>query len=259
MRAPAASSPSLWAATIPDHEVVAGEPLRADTDVDVAIVGAGYTGLWTAYYLAAADPGLRIAVIERDHVGFGASGRNGGWCSALLATSWRELAARHGRDAAIAMKRAMQDTVDEVGRVAAAAGADFVKGGTISLARTAAQHARLAGVVDEARSFGFGDEDVRWLTRAEIETSCRASATRAALYTPHCAAVHPLRLAHAVARACVDRGVRLHDRTSVVDAAPRRVTTTGGDRARRGGRRRHRGVHRRSARAPPRPRSPSTP
>src|SRR5919106_6375371 len=106
---------SLWMDTL-DEEITPRPPLDGDLDVDVAIVGAGYTGLWTAYYLLRADPGLRIAVLEREVAGFGASGRNGGWCSALFAASHAKIARRYGRDAAIAMQRAMTDTVDEIGR-----------------------------------------------------------------------------------------------------------------------------------------------
>ena len=62
-------------------------PLDGDTEVDVAIVGAGFTGLWTAYHLLRGDPGLRVLVVERQVAGFGASGRNGGWCSALFPAS----------------------------------------------------------------------------------------------------------------------------------------------------------------------------
>ena len=104
---------------------------------DVAIVGAGYTGLWTAYYLQRADPSLRIVVLEAEIVGFGASGRNGGWCSALVRREPRPRPRRrHGRDAVVAMQRAMFDTVDEIGRVIAAEGidCDLGKGGTVSVA-----------------------------------------------------------------------------------------------------------------------------
>ena len=110
--------PSLWPATGPDDVVVARR-LDGDLDVDVAIVGAGYTGLWTALSLLEAEPALRVVVVERHHVGFGASGRNGGWCSALLPISLTALERRHGREAAIAWQRAMIDTVDDVGRFAA--------------------------------------------------------------------------------------------------------------------------------------------
>src|SRR6266702_8673883 len=88
--------------------------LPGSTEADVCIVGAGYTGLWTAYYLSRADPGLRIVVLEASFAGYGASGRNGGWCSALFPASLGKLARMAGREAAIAMYRAMQRTVDEV-------------------------------------------------------------------------------------------------------------------------------------------------
>src|SRR5688572_20303700 len=74
---------SLWHETA-GESFKARAPLPGDIDVDVAIVGAGYTGLWTAYYLHSIDPSLRIALVERKIAGFGASGRNGGWCSALF-------------------------------------------------------------------------------------------------------------------------------------------------------------------------------
>ena len=213
---------------MPVGEVVRGRPVDGALDVDVAIVGAGYTGLWTAYYLARADPSMRIAVIEREHVGFGASGRNGGWCSALLATGLPQLAAQHGRAAAIAMQRAMHDTVDEVAKVATSFGTEVVKGGTVSLARNAAQHARLAAEVDEARAFDLGEDDLRWLTTAERREQCNVVDARAALFTPHCAVVHPLRLANALAGATVGAGVALHDLTAVDAIEPHRLTTSAG-------------------------------
>jgi glycine/D-amino acid oxidase-like deaminating enzyme len=215
---------------MPVDRTVAGQPLPGELAVDVAIVGAGFTGLWTALALSQRDPTLRIAVLERHTVGFGASGRNGGWCSALLTTSLTTLADAHGRDAAIAAQRTMHAAVDEVGRFAAAAPDDagFHKGGTVTFARTPAQHARLAADVDEARAFGFGSPDLRWMTDDELAAVGRPPGTIAALFTPHCAAVHPLRLVHAVARAAVDAGVRLHTSTAVVAVEPGRVTTPAG-------------------------------
>ena len=139
------------------HETVPGtlepcDPLPGDLDVDVAIAGAGYTGLWTAYYLSRADPALKIAVCERDIAGFGASGRNGGWCSALFPASLGKLERMAGRDAAIAMYRAMQATVDEVGRVTAAEGIDchWAKGGTVHFARSATQLERARAEIGRA-------------------------------------------------------------------------------------------------------------
>ncbi|HEU4808624.1 MAG TPA: FAD-binding oxidoreductase, partial [Homoserinimonas sp.] len=130
--------------------------LPGDIAADVAIVGGGLTGLWTAYYLARRDPSLRIVVLEKEIAGFGASGRNGGWCSALFPTSAAGLERRHGRDAAIRMRRAMVDTVDEVGRVVAEEriDCDYIKGGTISFVRSPAQRVRAAAEVAEAERFG---------------------------------------------------------------------------------------------------------
>ena len=155
---------SLWweaiAAPLPPRPA-----LTEDLDVDVCIVGGGFTGLWTAHALALADPSLRVAVLEREVAGFGASGRNGGWCSALFATSDAALARQHGTEAMRAMRRAMQETVDVVGASAASEGIDchFAKGGSVDLVRSEAQRARALAEVDEARALGFGEDDVRWL------------------------------------------------------------------------------------------------
>ena len=129
---------SFWHDTVPGT-LAPGEPLPGDTEADVAIVGSGLTGLWTAYYLHKADPTLRIVLCEREIAGYGASGRNGGWCSALFPASLAKLERMSDRAGAIAMQRAMHETVDEVGRVAAAEGIDchWAKGGTVTLARSA--------------------------------------------------------------------------------------------------------------------------
>src|ERR671923_5863 len=122
-----------------------GDPLDATLDVDVAVVGAGYTGLWTAYYLRRADPGLRVAVLEREVAGFGASGRNGGWCLGFLPMDLERLARRAGHGPAMALQREMFRTVDEVGRGAALEGIDchFHKGGTLQLATSPVELERL--------------------------------------------------------------------------------------------------------------------
>jgi glycine/D-amino acid oxidase-like deaminating enzyme len=205
--------------------------LGGDLTVDVAIVGAGFTGLWTAYYLAAADPGLRIAVLESEFAGFGASGRNGGWCSALFPVSTGRIARHHGREAALAQRRAMFDTVDEVGRVAAAEGIDidWAKGGTVTLAASAAQEERLRAELAEEREWGFGDDDVRWLSADEARARIGvATDVRGALYTPHCAAIHPAKLARGLADLVTARGVQLFEGTRVTRIEPGRAVTANG-------------------------------
>src|SRR3984957_3840305 len=205
-------------------------PLPSVLDVDVAIAGAGFTGLWTAYYLAGASPGLRIAVCEREIAGFGASGRNGGWCSAYFPASLAKLERMAGRDRAIALYRAMEDTVDEVGRVVAAEGIDchWAKGGALQLARSPAQLERAIDYVNESRSYGFGEDDVRLLTAAETAEQVTADRVVGATYTPHCAAIHPARLARGLAEAVRRRGVRVFEGTPVTEIAPGRLVTTRG-------------------------------
>jgi len=112
---------SYWFDNLPGP-VTPRQPLPGNLEADVVIVGAGYTGMWTAYYLSAIDPGLRVAVLEREVAGYGASGRNGGWCSAFFAVSPESLTKSYGLDAMGAMQRAMQHSVDEVGAAAAAEG-----------------------------------------------------------------------------------------------------------------------------------------
>ena len=225
---------SFWHDTVPGT-LEPGDPLPGDLDADVAIAGAGYTGLWTAYYLSCADPGLKIAVCEREIAGFGASGRNGGWCSALFPASLGKLERMAGRDAAIGMQRAMQATVDEVGRAAAAEGIDchWAKGGTVQLARSATQLERAIHEVAEARSFGFGEQDLRLLPKADARALAGATDVVGGIYTPHCAAIHPARLARGLAEVVRRRGVSLFERTPVLRIEPGQlVTATGTVRAR---------------------------
>jgi glycine/D-amino acid oxidase-like deaminating enzyme len=225
---------SFWHDTVPGS-LEPGDPLPGDLDADVAIVGAGYTGMWTAYYLSQADPGLKIVICEREIAGFGASGRNGGWCSALFPASLGKLERMAGAGAATAMYRAMQATVDEVGRVTAAEGIDchFAKGGTVEFARSEVQLERAAEDIAEARSFGFGEEDLRLMSAVEVSELAGVTGALGGTFTPHCAAIHPARLARGLASVLRGRGVSLFERTPVAEIGPRQlVTATGTVRAR---------------------------
>ncbi len=210
--------------------LVPGDPLPGDAQADVAIVGAGFTGLWTAYYLHRADPSLRIVVCEREIAGYGASGRNGGWCSALFPASLTKLARMAGRSGAIAMQRAMHETVDEVGRVAAAEGIDchWAKGGTVMLARSPLQLDRARDEVAEARQFDFGEDDLRLLTAAEAAKLADATQVAGGTYTPHCAAIHPARLVRSLAEVVRRSGVSIYEGTQVQEIHAGRVVTTTG-------------------------------
>ena len=220
---------SLWHDTA-DDDWAPRPALPGDLDVDVAVVGAGYTGLWTAYYLKRADPSLRIVVLEREVAGFGASGRNGGWCSALFPASVAWLAARYGEERAVAQHRAMQATLDEIAQVVAAEDIDcgFTKGGTVVVARTPQQLDRARSEVTEARRWGFGEDDLALLGADEARTRLAAAGALGATYTPHCAAVHPARLVRGLARAVERLGVTVHERTPVTRIEPGGVSTPTG-------------------------------
>ena len=220
---------SFWHDTVPGS-LEPQDPLNGDCDADVAIAGAGFTGLWTAYYLKMARPELRVVVCEREIAGFGASGRNGGWCSALFPASLSKLDRMGGRDAAIAMYRAMQQTVDEVGTAVAAEGIDchWAKGGTVQLARSAVQLERARAEIAEAREFGFGPEDLDLLDRDAATAIAAADGVLGGVYTPHCAAIHPSRLARGLAEAVRRHGVALHESTPVTRIEPGALVTAAG-------------------------------
>ena len=220
---------SLWHETA-DDDWTPRARLPGSTEVDVAIVGAGFTGLWTAYHLAQADPGLRIAVVEREVAGFGASGRNGGWCSALFPAAAERVAKPTGRDAAIGLLRALQDSVRTVGEVVQAEGIDahYHRGGTLVLARTPTQLRRLRAKVATARDWGQGEDDIALLDAEAARNRCHATSVLGAAFTPHCAAVHPARLVRGLARAVERRGVRIHEQTAVHEITPGRVRTAAG-------------------------------
>jgi len=222
-------SRSLWLDGVPG-ELAPRRSLGTPLDVDVAIVGAGYTGLWTAYYLKKADPHLRIAVLEREIAGFGASGRNGGWCSSYFAGSRETTAKRHGRHAAVAMQKAMFDTVDEVGRVVGEEGIDarFHKGGILAQASNPPQLRRAQQELEYERSWGFGEQDYRLLSAEEAQSRIAATGSLGAFYTPHGACVDPARLARGLAEVVERLGVPIYERTPALSMTDHRVDTPAG-------------------------------
>lgn len=215
---------------MPDDEIARPASTDATADADVLVVGAGYTGLWTAWYLTRHDPTLRIVVVEREHVGFGASGRNGGWCSALLPMGLDQIATRSGAASASRFQRAMHETVREVDDFARVHGPPAMvhRGGTIDLARSPAQERRLRHHLDEYRRHGFGDDDYRWLDADAARDHCAASSVVGGILTPHCATVHPLRLVHALARAVLAAGVEIREGVDVRGIETGRIDTSHG-------------------------------
>jgi glycine/D-amino acid oxidase-like deaminating enzyme len=220
---------SLWLDKAADP-LVPRPALPGDTEVDVAVVGGGFTGLWTAYYLMRVDPSLRVAVLEKEIAGFGASGRNGGWCSDLFPASWPAITRAHGRDAALAMKRAMRSSIDAVEAAIAEDGldCDFARGGSLGFARSVVQLERARAAVAASREWGDGDDDLRLLSAEEVSSVAGVSGTLAATYTPHCAALDPGALVRNLATAVVRRGAALYEGTAVTEIRPHRVVTEHG-------------------------------
>ncbi|WP_176046665.1 FAD-dependent oxidoreductase [Burkholderia sp. BCC1644] len=214
----------LWHQAAPARSALAGQ-----VDADVAIVGAGYTALWTAYYLLKAQPSLRVALVEREVVGFGASGRNGGWASAIFPISLSRVAQMVSRDGALQLQMAMNETVDEIGRVLALEhiDADYKKEGFLSLARSDAQLSRVKAAVDASARFGLPDQ---WhaLDARQAQARIGAGGVLGGLYTGHCALIHPGKLVHALARLVESLGARIYERSEVTAIGPGLIRTAAG-------------------------------
>jgi glycine/D-amino acid oxidase-like deaminating enzyme len=223
---------SLWADLPAGPAEPHRPPLPGDTSCDVAVVGGGFTGLWTAYYLLEADPTLRVVVLEAETVGFGASGRNGGWASALFPKSAHRLAELPGsdRDHALAQQDAMRASVDEVGRFLEAEGVDahWAKGGTVVVARTQAQLRRARSEVEEARAWGRDEQQIRFLGADETRRVIGVRDAIGSTYTPDCATVQPLLLVRGLAAAVERRGGRIHEHTRALAIDPGSVRTDPG-------------------------------
>ncbi|MEU9269793.1 FAD-dependent oxidoreductase [Streptomyces sp. NPDC048251] len=200
------------------------EPLAGDASADVVIVGGGYTGLWTAYYLKKAAPFLRITVLEQRFCGYGASGRNGGWLYNGIAGRDR-YAKLHGHEAAVRLQRAMNDTVDEVVRAVAEEGFDagVHRGGVLEVARTPAQLARLKDF--HAHELSYGERDRELYGARETAERVRVAGAVGSSWTPHGARVHPVKLVKGLAAAVEALGVEIRESTPVTEILPGRAVT----------------------------------
>ena len=203
------------------------EPVGIPPRADVVIVGAGYTGLWTALHLLRSDPSRQVLLLEARHVGFGASGRNGGWVSALWPVAPERIASRHGREAALDQLAALRGTVDDVGSFCHdhAPEAGFAKGGTLLLARSPAQVARARAYVEHSDAWGEG---TAWLEAEEARARLDAPDALGATFNPHCARIHPRALVEALAREVRALGAVIAEGTPVAEISSGSVRLTDG-------------------------------
>ncbi|MFG3254926.1 NAD(P)/FAD-dependent oxidoreductase [Streptomyces sp. NPDC048172] len=200
-------------------------PLDGPDSADVCIVGAGYTGLWTAYHLKKTRPDLDVVVLEREFAGFGASGRNGGWLAAKVPGSPTRFAKEHGRQAVLRFQELMTAEVDRVLEVLDSEEIDAhqIKSGYLRVAHAPAQLDRLRTSVETDRAWGHHDEEL--LTAAGLAERIEVAGGLGAAYNPHCARIHPARLVTGLARAVERMGVRIHESTPVTRIEPRAAET----------------------------------
>ena len=200
-------------------------------DCDVLIVGGGFTGLWTAYYLLLADPNLDVTIVEAKRVGFGASGRNGGWCSPLLPMSLDKIARLHGRDTALATRRAMVNTVDEVALVVEEHNLDcgFAKGGSLDLVRNSPQMQRAQDHIRSMRDLSIPESEIRLIGGGELESCFTARGVTAAVLETESAVLNPGRLVRGLGGIVRSLGCRILEGVSALRIDPTRVTTDCGE------------------------------
>jgi glycine/D-amino acid oxidase-like deaminating enzyme len=205
-------------------------PLPGDIDVDVAIVGAGYTGLWTAYYLKKAQPSLGIALLERRFAGFGGSGRNGGWLSGGFGWSREKYLRTSSRQGVVDMQAAMAGTVDEVIRVAAAEGidADIVRADNLSVATNPAQLARVFAEAEEIRAWDRNPDRIEMLDAAETRARIDVAGALGGYIIRGQARLQPAKLARGLADAVERLGAAIWEQTSVTGISTGTVTTDRG-------------------------------
>lgn len=221
--------PSLWS----ESSVKWNFPeISSSESFDVVIIGAGYSGLWTAHHLLNLDRSLSIAILDAQQPGFGASGRNGGWCSAFSPMSLEVVAAQSGRQGAIHLQTALVAAVDEIGAYVTDTQikCGWHKGGTLSFAINEPQLQRIKKSISTSRTFGFDEQFVNYIAAEEAEQRVRIPFSLGASYSPHCAALQPAQLVDGLVGQLLLRNVQFFGSTRVTEIQPNRVlayTTTG--------------------------------
>jgi glycine/D-amino acid oxidase-like deaminating enzyme len=206
---------SFWLETCGD-DLTPRPGLDGSIDVDVAILGAGFTGLWTAYYLLSKQPSLKVAILEAEIAGFGASGRNGGWCFAGFPITPLPLLEKYGYDAARLVSLEMYKAVDEVGRVCQEEGIDahYAKGGELEVARADYDMPKLEKMYDEFRAIGLESHN-QLLDASETEQRIKVRNAVGSFWNKEGAVIQPARLARGLAKAVERLGATIYEQTKV--------------------------------------------
>lgn len=205
-------------------------PLPGNRRADICIVGAGYTGLWTAYYLKQANPALDIAIVEKEFAGYGASGRNGGSLSGGFGWSRKKYLQNSTRAQIIAFERALMETVGEIDRVTRAEGieADLHLTDGLRVACTPAQMARLRQRMSEAANWDQPEGRSELIDGAALRDRINVPNALGALVTHGVARIQPAKLVRGLAATVARMGVKIYEQTCALDIRKGEVVTDRG-------------------------------
>jgi len=196
------------------------KPISKNDSFDVVIIGAGFSGLWSAFHLKQFQPNLKIAVLEKEYVGFGASGRNGGWASAEYPTSSNRLIKENGLESYKNLRTAITKSIDEIGEIAKSNNwqIDYAKGGALVFARGNAQLSRISKEIDEEHQL---------LNKSQTTELLNIPSALGSVFTPHCAALNPFKLVRALADHLEKLGVMIYEQSSVSEIRDKQVEVNG--------------------------------
>jgi glycine/D-amino acid oxidase-like deaminating enzyme len=208
---------SLWRGST---SLPARRSITSSNSFDIAIIGAGFSGLWSAYHLKQLQPSLRIAIFEQNYVGFGASGRNGGWASAEYPTSNSRVIKEHGNTSFRDLRKALIDSIDEIGQISTENNwqIEYAKGGALVFATNKAQLTRISREIDDEHRLLNQDQARELLNVAKITGG---------VYTPHCAALNPFKLTQSLANYLEAVGVEIYENSKVEEIFDRQVLVNG--------------------------------
>lgn len=214
---------SYWLSRPDAPQCPVTETLIKDDSVDVAIVGGGLTGMWTAWALKQRDPSLSVAVLEAEHIGYGASGRFLGWLSAKEVGARKVYAQSAGREAILELERQLVKAMDDSVEILGAQEIRADRGGWLKLARSASEQARLDGYLAECKAYGVGDTQVEALDARQAYDRVRMTRLTGALYFPDMYSVDPARMIFRLARLVLDAGVTVYTHSRVDTVTPGEV------------------------------------
>lgn len=194
-------------------------PLAESIRADVTVIGGGFTGLSAALHVKKAQPGLRVVLIESHVIGYGASGRNGGFAMTLFGLTLGLTRSFFGQERALEAHRYMERAVDFVGELVQeyALDCDYERPGFLRAATTAGYARRIQHEIELAHSLGI--EGIDWIDKTTLDEQVRSPLYLGAWWEPRCALVNPARLAREMKRACLEVGVEVYERTPAVEIA----------------------------------------